>query len=304
MRKPKVWPVLAVLWLALGAGCRASSAPATPPGPAPAGVATTQPAGDLSATSTAAPTPTVIAPTTASGQLPLIALDPGHGGEDLGARHFNLQHEMDIHESTIVLDLAHRVGDKLKAHGYRVFYTHDTDVLPNPGYAIDLNGDGEPSPLDDLLMRNKLINESGADLLLSLHLNAWENRDEALVRATGGTETYYCPDRPFGDDNLRFATLVHENILAAIKGLGLQANDRNVRIDNNEPGDMGRHLVILGPQNDIIKIATNMPGALSEPMFITCDAEAAALQRPEVLDALADAYVKAIVTFFEEKGKP
>jgi N-acetylmuramoyl-L-alanine amidase len=230
-----------------------------------------------------------------------VAIDPGHGGEDLGARHFNRQGQMDLHESTITLQLALRVGAKLQALGYRVFYTRDGDYDPNL-YERDVNGDGEINLRDVVQTRTDLVNESGADLLLSLHLNAWECDDEELWRATGGTETYYCPDRPFGDRNLRLATLVHQNILAALRSVGHEPSDRGVLIDHAPayPGDPGHHLMILGPKDEIIVRPSNMPGILSEPVFITCDAEAYLVMREDVQDALAQAYVDAIVQYFKE----
>lgn len=286
--------------------CVQTRPPAPPsPSPSPIKVAAISPAivqETPSATpqvdSTAAPSPTS---TRIPGQGPLVAIDPGHGGEDLGARHFNRQGQMDLHESTITLQLALRVGAKLQALGYRVFYTRDGDYDPNL-YERDVTGDGEINLRDVVQTRTDLVNESGADVLLSLHLNAWECEDEELWRATGGTETYYCPDRPFGDRNLRLATLVHQNILAALRSVGHEPSDRGVLIDHAPayPGDPGHHLMILGPKDEIIVRPSNMPGILSEPIFITCDAEAYLITREDVQDALAQAYVDAIVQYFKE----
>ncbi len=264
----------------------------------PATIRETAPATQPQASATAAASPT---PTRIPGQRPLVALDPGHGGEDLGARHFNRAGEMDLHESTITLQLALRIGAKLQALGYRVFYTRDGDYDPNL-YERDVTGDGEIDLRDVVQTRTDLINESGADILLSVHLNAWECDDEELWRATGGTETYYCPDRPFGDRNLRLATLVHQNVLAALRSVGHEPSDRGVLIDHAPayPGDPGHHLMILGPKDEIIVRPSNMPGVLSEPIFITCDAEAYLIVREDAQEALAQAYVDAIVQYFKE----
>ncbi len=302
MSKPLALPVLC-LGLILLAGCgpgagRPAASP-TPPVP-PIAVA------DPTATRPPEPSPqpsasAAAAPTAIPGQGPLIALDPGHGGEDLGARHFNLQEQMDLHESTVTLAICLKIGQKLKALGYRVFYTRDGDYDPNP-YERDVNGDGEINLRDVVQARTDLANQSGADLLLSIHMNAWETKDEALLRATGGTETYYCPDRPFGEKNLRLATLVHQNLLATLARVGDEVSDRNIHIDHEiaYPGDPGHHLMILGPKDEIIVRPSNMPGMLSEPMFITCDREAALMARDDVQDALAQAYVDAVVAYFTE----
>jgi N-acetylmuramoyl-L-alanine amidase len=209
---------------------------------------------------------------------------------------------MVFHESTITLQVALLVGEKLQALGYDVFYTRDGDYDPNM-YEREVTGDGKIDLRDVVQARTDLVNESGADLLLSIHFNAWEHPDDELVRRTGGIETYYCPDRPFGRQNLRFATLVHEHILAAIRAYGYDLDDRGLRIDHEpaSPGSPGRHLMILGPVDDVIVRASQMPGVLSEPMFITCDAEAELMQWEEVQEILAQAYVDAIVAFFEEQ---
>jgi N-acetylmuramoyl-L-alanine amidase len=41
-----------------------------------------------------------------------------------------------------------------------------------------------------------------------------------------------------------------------------------------------------------------MPGALSEPFFITCDAEADLMRKPGVQELLAEAYADAIDAYF------
>ena len=122
--------------------------------------------------------------------------------------------------------------------------------------------------------------------------------------ATGGTETYYCSERTFADQNLRLATLVHENVLAALRKVGYESPDRGVKIGHEPayPGDPGHHLMMLGPVDDIIVRSSNMPGVLSEPLFITCDVEAELVQREDVQEVLAEAYADAITAFFEVKA--
>ncbi|MBC7257307.1 MAG: N-acetylmuramoyl-L-alanine amidase, partial [Chloroflexi bacterium] len=50
---------------------------------------------------------------------PLVVIDAGHGGKDLGARHFDETGHMDFYEAQVNLDLALRVRDLLIARGYR-----------------------------------------------------------------------------------------------------------------------------------------------------------------------------------------
>jgi N-acetylmuramoyl-L-alanine amidase len=240
------------------------------------------------------PSPT---PSPSATAVPLIAIDPGHGGEDPGARHFDAAGQMDLNESAINLQIAERVGEKLQQAGLRVYYTRDGDYLPNN--SEDLNGDGEITARDDLLYRIARINDAGATLLLSLHENAWDTADSEMQRVSGGTETYYCAKRTFSKDNERLANLVHRHILSALVGVGYQPLDWGVLPDEvlAEPGDERQHLMVLGPEDTVIVRASQMPGVLSEPLVITCDAEAALMQRPDVQDALAQAYVDAILAY-------
>lgn len=271
------------------------------PRPAASPTPSAQPVASQATALPPTPSPEPSATPTPSGIT--IAIDPGHGGEDLGARHFDRDGQMDLHESTVTLAISLKLGEKLQALGYNVAYTRDGDYDPNL-YERDLDGNGEINLRDVVQARTDLVNESGADVMISIHMNAWETEDEELLRATGGIETYYCPDRPFGEQNLRLANLVHENIIAAMAEFGYDLPDRGVRIDHEPffPGDTENHLMILGPVDDVIVRASEMPGILSEPVFITCDAEAELVQREDVQDALAQAYADAIVTFLQEQG--
>lgn len=94
--------------------------------------------------------------------VPLIVLDAGHGGEDNGARGRG-----GLLEKRVALSIAKATGAELVKMGYRVAYTRANDTF---------------IPLWD---RAKIANRQGADLFLSLHLNA------ARARAATGSEVYF-----------------------------------------------------------------------------------------------------------------
>lgn len=100
-------------------------------------------------------------PTTAS---PLVVLDPGHGGQDIGARGpaRNL-------EKTINLDVARRVRTKLAQRGVRVRLTRDRDTTLG------------------LRERTARAGQWGASAFVSIHQNA------AAARTANGIETYTLP---------------------------------------------------------------------------------------------------------------
>jgi N-acetylmuramoyl-L-alanine amidase len=92
-----------------------------------------------------------------------IVLDPGHGGEEIGARGVNGAMEKDI-----TLDVSRRLKAAIEARlGIRVLLTREDDRLV---------------PLDD---RASIANNNKADLLISIHVNASPRRDAR------GAEVFY-----------------------------------------------------------------------------------------------------------------
>lgn len=91
-----------------------------------------------------------------------IILDPGHGGKDPGAMANGLK------EKDIVLDVAKKLAPLLEKNlGCKVTFTRDNDTF---------------IPLED---RTAIANTQGADLFISLHINAHTSKD------IKGIETYY-----------------------------------------------------------------------------------------------------------------
>ena len=85
--------------------------------------------------------------------ISIVVVDPGHGGDDAGAR----DPERGTAEKDLTLEIARRVEAKFAARaigsGARVLLTRDGDVR---------------TPIED---RTSLANESRADLFVSLHVN-------------------------------------------------------------------------------------------------------------------------------------
>lgn len=92
----------------------------------------------------------------------VVALDPGHGGNDSGAIGVN-----GVYESTLNLRISALVKQKLEAQGVRVV------ILRTGNTTISL---------DD---RRKLARQAGADLFVAIHNNS------STSGKTSGTEVYY-----------------------------------------------------------------------------------------------------------------
>jgi N-acetylmuramoyl-L-alanine amidase len=86
-----------------------------------------------------------------------IVLDPGHGGSDSGA----LNQAYGLKEKDLTLDVALRLARMLRAAGYEVVLTRETDRF---------------IPLEQ---RTRIANYERADLFLSLHFNAATNAQAA-----------------------------------------------------------------------------------------------------------------------------
>ena len=93
-----------------------------------------------------------------------IVIDPGHGGSRPGARYEG------IAEKDINLAVSKKLETLLKNHGYNVVMTRSTDV--------DVG----------LYERADIANAVNADLFVSIHSNAAENRPDYQ-----GIYTYYHP---------------------------------------------------------------------------------------------------------------
>ncbi|NLG50360.1 MAG: N-acetylmuramoyl-L-alanine amidase [Chloroflexi bacterium] len=250
-------------------------------------------------TETPAPTDTPTATPTSAAPKPLIALDPGHGGVDLGARHFDAAGKFTMHESKAALEICLRLSEILQERGYRVLLTRDDNYS-----LMDAKTEEEYDTIKELQMRLDKVNEAQADLFLSIHMNGYDGGSHAATQEVWGTMTLYCDQRPFSDSNRRFAELAHAAVLDALTNLGHDAKDRGIQLDNSmpDPGQPPRHLIVLGPQSDRIVRPSQMPGILSEPVFISSDAEEAILADPEGIDALAHAYADAIDAYFAEQA--
>lgn len=226
-------------------------------------------------------------------------LDPGHGGVDDGTDGTTLDGTM-ISEKNVALAIAQRTATKLQSRGFRVVLSRTDDSLPG-SVPADYTSDGlmltPDGLLADLQRRIDRANASGARVLLSIHFNAF---DDPTVR---GAETFYDSERTFGAANERFATLVQSTLIAALRDQGYETPDRGVTDDTQLSigglGTTGRynHLVMLGPAIPGQLRPSAMPGALSEPFYLTNPSEATSAVDPAMQDLIASAYARAIERF-------
>jgi N-acetylmuramoyl-L-alanine amidase len=236
-----------------------------------------------------------------SGQPPALAfIDAGHGGVDVGTQGTGLDGQT-VFEKTVSLAIAKRVSEILRSDGISSVLSRADDSLPESTPA-DFTPDGRlltpEGVLHDLQRRVDRANASGAIVLLSIHLNAFTDP------AVGGSETFYDMDRTFAEDNRRFAGLVQASVVSTLRDAGYADLDRGTTDDSSLEtdgfGTLGipyHHLILLGPAVPGKLRPSQMPGALSEPLFLSNPIEAGLATQPDTQQALARAYASAIEQF-------
>jgi N-acetylmuramoyl-L-alanine amidase len=200
----------------------------------------------------------------------IVVIDPGHGGEDNGAKSvINGGFEKDYS-----LDWALRVQSLLSSNGWKVFLTRNRDA---------------ELPLAD---RVAFADKVQADLFISLHFNSVDSR--AVRREHHGLETYCLtpsgmpsnllrdyvddpskvfPNNAFDAQNLQYAMRLHQAMVQLT-----QRKDRGVR--------RARFMGVLRGQN--------RPAVLLEGGYLTDPEEARLIASASYRQKLALAVAKAL----------
>lgn len=194
----------------------------------------------------------------------IIYLDPGHGGPDGGAG------DTEALEKDIALVVAHKLRDYLQQQGALVLMTREDDRdLADP----EIKGLSKRKAMD-LRRRVQLINESEADLFISIHLNSipsprWR-----------GAQTFYIPNDA---NNKRLALLIQDEFINT-----LENTKRKAKIIKD---------IYLLEQ-------ANKPGALVEIGFLSNSEERALLINSEYQEKVAFSIYKGIMRYFSDEKIP
>ena len=220
---------------------------------------------------------------------PIVVLDPGHGGKEIGAS-FTFPDGVVLAEKNLNLRVGLKLQKLLEDSGHDVIMTRIADRGLNEP-PRDLTGDDKITLADELQARVDLANSIGADLLVSLHFNG--------VSSPGsrGTQTFFSDGRPQSPRSRVLAELVNSNLVKSLAETGYQPLDRKASADSSLLGS-NSHYYLLGPQSDIIKRPSTMPAVIAEALYLTNPDEANALRQERVLDALARGYAEAVKQFF------
>lgn len=133
--------------------------------------------------------------TKSQGTQKIVLLDPGHGGEDPGVvSEYGSNKEKDIN-----LDIALKTRDLLEREGFKVLMTRTEDKLVyQPGTTNIIQ-----KRKQDLLRRKKMMDEDGADIVVSIHMNGFKETQYY------GAQTFYPPN---SQESLKLAQCLQKSL--------------------------------------------------------------------------------------------
>ena len=245
-----------------------------------------------------APTPAAAAPVPASARgtdrIIIVALDPGHGGEDPGASGPQGTHEKDV-----VLKVAHLLRDRINAtkiggNPMRAYMTRDADYFV---------------PLATRVAKARRVQ---ADLFVSIHADAFSNPDAR------GASVFALSQNGASSSAARWLAN-KENQADLIGGVNVGVQDQHVQramLDMSTTAQINDSLklgsVLLGEIGAMARLhkarveqagfavlkAPDIPSVLVETAFISNPEEEARLRTSAYQQQLADALMRGIMRYF------
>ncbi len=236
-----------------------------------------------------------VRPPLRAGALPVVLLDPGHGGKDPGAIGVS-----GTYEKHVALASAMELKRQLEASGhYKVMLTRTRDVF---------------IPLED---RVALAQRHGASLFVSMHADALldhgvrgasvytlaEHASDAQTAALAQREN--AADR-FAGANFQGTTPEVARILASL--VRQETRVGSARMARSVVGEMGRDVPLLqNPSRHagfVVLKAADIPSVLVEMGFMSNKQDEAALRQAAHRTLVATAMRRAIDAYFAQAGGP
>ncbi|MDP2019213.1 N-acetylmuramoyl-L-alanine amidase [Hydrogenophaga sp.] len=229
-------------------------------------------------------------------RLIIVALDPGHGGEDPGAIGPG-----GTHEKKVVLQIAQKLRDRI----------NDTRVNGNPMRAYMTRDKDFFVPLQVRVQKAQRVQ---ADLFISLHADAF------FTPRPQGASVYALSTKGASSAAARWMAN-KENAADEVGGLNVKAKDATVQralLDMSTTAQINDSLklgsAMLGHVKQVGKLhkprveqanfavlrAPDIPSVLVETAFISNPDEEARLNDPKYQDDLADALLRGIVAYFSK----
>nr|WP_207734785.1 N-acetylmuramoyl-L-alanine amidase CwlD [Romboutsia sp. 1001713B170207_170306_H8] len=193
-----------------------------------------------------------------------IVLDAGHGGIDPGAS----SSDKSILEKDINLAITLKLKELIESSGGLVILTRNDD---SSLYEEDSNKTIRQKYNENLRNRKKIVDESEADMFVSIHLNAFQESKYS------GAQTFY----PSGKEESKgLATYIQQELKRVVDN----SNDR-----------------VIKPRDNIYLLKeTTMPSVLIECGFLSNEKEAKLLSEDEYQERISWAIYAGIQKYFGE----
>lgn len=223
-------------------------------------------------------------------RLVIVALDPGHGGEDPGAVGPGGTREKDV-----VLQIAHRLRDRINAQpNMRAYLTRDADFFV---------------PLHVRVQKARRVQ---ADLFISIHADAF------FTARPQGASVFALSEKGASSSAARWIA-DKENSADLVGGINVKAKDAQVQkalLDMSTTAQINDSLklgsAMLGEIGNVGKLhkpkveqagfavlkAPDIPSVLVETAFISNPDEEARLRSDDYQIQLADALMRGITRYF------
>ncbi|MGL5717571.1 MAG: N-acetylmuramoyl-L-alanine amidase CwlD [Paraclostridium sp.] len=200
----------------------------------------------------------------------VILLDAGHGGIDPGT----LNSDQTILEKDINLQITLKLRDLLESSGCLVLLTRDDD-----SNMYEENGEKtiRQKYNENLKNRKRIIQESGVDAFISIHLNALDIKANPTHSKYKGAQTFY----PAGKEDSK---LMSQFIQDELKRVVDPSNNREIK-----------------PTDDIYLLKDNeIPSILIECGFLSNQEESKLLEGDKYQEKIAWSIYAGIQKYFGE----
>lgn len=192
-------------------------------------------------------------------ELPLdnkiIYIDPGHGGIDPGSIYKN------IYEKDINLEICLKLKNNLEKQGATVYLTRDGDYdLSTPNTSTRKKS--------DLNNRVRLINDSNANMYISIHLNATNSK------TWKGAQVFY---DDVNQENIKIAKII-------------QTEFKKNTNTNREISEI---------TNMLLNRKVTIPGVLIEVGFLSNDNERYLLKQDSYQEKITNIIINGIINYYK-----
>ena len=212
--------------------------------------------------------------------MPVVVIDPGHGGTDAGAKGPN-----NTLEKTVTLNLAQVLAQQLKAR-YRVVLTRNGD------YGLDHSS------------RTSVANHAKADILISLHTGS------SFIHNINGSAVFFF--LPFQESALKTETHAPKPLQDGRPAVSWDMIQAKYRVTSEKlAGQIQSRLSTLWQPQDVkvqgapllVLEGADMPAVVIEIGNLPNATAEKALGDPRFLSRIAEAITGGIDAFFAEKPR-